>query len=283
MTGLIDTHVHVWDPTALRYPWLDGSADLNKPFLPAAVDRANGSTTGMVFVQCDPIAEHTLDEVRWVAGFGDAWPELRGIVAGANLRSESLVEQLDAVKSAGPVVGIRHNLQGEAIDALADPALVAGLQTVADAGLTFDVCILHPQLAAAVALLRQVPTLRFVLDHVGKPPIAEPITSPPGADWARHIAELAALPGAHVKLSGLAAEARDQTSLDAHAGGYLSHALGAFGPDRAMLGSDWPVSALVGAGGTFASWVDRVLALVDNPAEHRAVREGTATRFYGLG
>lgn len=282
MTGLIDTHVHVWDPSALRYPWLDRNDGLNRPFLPSDVDRAGDRTTGMVFVQCDPIAEQAIAEVRWVAGFGDAWP-LRGIVAGADLRSESLDTHLDAVRATGPVVGIRHNLQGEPIAALADAALLRGLRTVANAGLTFDVCIQHPQLAATVALLRQVPELRFVLDHVGKPPMAASIDSPAGAEWARQLTELAALPGAQVKLSGLAAEAPDQAALDANAAGYLTHALDVFGPDRAMIGSDWPVSALIGAGGTFASWVDRVLALVPDPTAQHAVLEGTATRFYGLG
>lgn len=284
MSGLIDAHVHVWDPTRLDYPWLDGLDALQRRFLPAEVDRGDGLTTRMVFVQAGCTPEQALDEVRWVTGFGTDWPELAGIVADADLRSPDLDASLDALLEAGPVVGIRHLLQGEPIAALDDPALRAGLAKVAERGLTFDACITHPQLPALRRLLGAVDGLSVVLDHLGKPPVDDGIASEAGRAWADEISALAAeLPLVHVKLSGLPAEASDTASLDRNAGALLSHALDAFGPDRAMLGSDWPVSARFGAGGRFSAWVDRVRAAVgDDAGDLAAVEHGTAERFYGL-
>ena len=97
-------------------------------------------------------------------------------------------------------------------------------------------------------LLRTVPDLRVVLDHLGKPPVDEGIASDAGARWRDGIRSLAALPGLHVKLSGLPAESADAAAYDAHVDDFIRFGLEAFGPERSMLGSDWPVSALLGAG-----------------------------------
>ncbi|HWD61140.1 MAG TPA: amidohydrolase family protein, partial [Humibacter sp.] len=114
----------------------------------------------------------------------------------------------------------------------------------------------------------------------------EGIDSAPGRTWARAIDRLAALPLAHVKLSGLAAEASAQESLDVHAEEFLVHALSAFDPARSMIGSDWPVSALTGATTTFASWRERVRAAAITArftdGAVRLIESETATRFYRL-
>lgn len=283
MSTVLDTHVHVWDPSRLDYPWLAGVPVLDRPFLPAGIDR-DGVSRRMVFVQADCRPEQSLDEVRWVAGLGDEWPELAGIVAGADLRSPDLEAHLDALAAAGPVVGIRHLLQGEPIEAFADPALRRGLGSLAARGLTFDACVSHAQLAALRELLGSAEGLRVVLDHVGKPPVDDGIASDAGRAWAAELSRSAAEhPNLHVKLSGLAAEATDRARLDANADAFLAHAVDAFGPDRAMVGSDWPVSALVGAGGGFAGWVARVRRVVgDDAAARRAVEHDTGARFYAL-
>ena len=111
LMGVIDAHVHVWDPRRFDYPWLSGLPALNAPMLPDDVDRAGGRVSGMVFVQADCAAESSLDEARWVAGA--EWPD-SGIVAAANLHDEAaLPGHLDALAEIPGVVGIRHLLQGE--------------------------------------------------------------------------------------------------------------------------------------------------------------------------
>ncbi|MGW9631414.1 amidohydrolase family protein [Agromyces sp. NPDC055520] len=283
MTRLLDTHVHVWDPTRFDYPWLSGLPTVDRPFLPADIDRADGATARMVFVEADCAPAFALDEVQWVAGFGDAWPELAGIVAAADLRAPDLAARLDVLTSNGPVVGVRHQLQSERASDFADPELVAGLRLTAERGLTFDACVTHDQLPELVTLLGAVPDLDVVLDHLGKPPVDDGIVSAAGRAWGAAIERLAELPRVRVKLSGLAAEASDRTLFDVNADAFIAHAVAVFGVDRAMIGSDWPVSAELGVGGTLKAWLDRLRRVTGATGdEWSALEFRTGSRFYGL-
>lgn len=277
--SIVDAHVHVWDPRALTYPWLEGT-DAAAPHLPEAVDRAGGRSTTMVFVQADCLPEQSVAEVRWVAGL--AWPELAGIVAAADLREADLGRRLGELAAAGPVCGIRHVLQEEPVERLGEPALLRGLETLAARGVPFDACIRHDQLGALATLVEQVPTLRVVLDHLGKPPVAAGIESAAGRVWLSALERIAALPNAYVKLSGLIPEAPDEATLRANAPVFIGSALAAFGPERAMIGSDWPVSGHWGPDIGFAAWADIVRAQIVDDAAWEAVRATTATRFYRL-
>ncbi|MEU1971564.1 amidohydrolase family protein [Microbacterium sp. NPDC019599] len=275
----LDAHVHVWDPRRLDYPWLSGLDELDGPRLPD--DYRSEDERRVVFVQADCRPDQALDEARWVADLD--WPELAGIVAGADLRSPDLSDHLDALADVRGFVGIRHLLQGEDAARFADPDLRRGLALLAERGLTFDACIRHPQLDALIALLESVPGLRVVLDHLGKPPVAEGLASVAGQRWAEGLRRLAALPGTHVKLSGLPAETDDGRAYFTHADDYIRFTLDAFGPDRAMLGSDWPVSAVFGMRSTPEEWSDRVrFATGIDGEEWEAVSARTGVRFYGL-
>jgi L-fuconolactonase len=280
MTSVLDTHVHVWDPRTLDYAWLDGLTALDRPFLPDDYRRGGGADR-VVFVQADCRPEQSIDEARWVASLD--WPELAGIVAAADLRAPDLEGALDALAQVGRVVGIRHLLQDEDVAGLTDRSLQRGLAVLAERGLTFDACIRHPQLDALVDLLATVPGGRVVLDHVGKPPIGDGLDSAAGGRWAAGIHRLAALPGTYVKLSGLPAEAMDAAAHDAHADDFLRLAVDVFGPDRAMVGSDWPVSARLGASVAPDAWAERVrtaTALAGHEWEQGSSQTGA--RFYGL-
>lgn len=286
ITAIIDAHVHVWDPRVLNYPWLEGFATLNRPMLPNAVDRADGQVRGMVFVQADCDPESALAEARWAAQL--EWPELLGIVAGAQLNDlAGLPRHLDALQEIPRMVGIRHNLQGEPDAVFDSEDLVAGLTMLARRGFTFDACVQHSQLPLLVRLLERVPSLHVVLDHLGKPPVAEGLDSDAGRAWAASIDALAVSENVFVKVSGLAGEAPDAAAFDAHADRFIRHVVDAFGPTRAMLGSDWPVTAVLGAGGAaegFSTWAARVrTASGVSPSELRALESETATEFYSLG
>jgi L-fuconolactonase len=278
--SIVDAHVHVWDPRVLTYPWLADAGAAAAPHLPEAIDRADGRSTRMVFVQADCLPEQSVAEMRWVAE--SAWPELAGIVAAADLRDATLNDRLDELASAGPLRGIRHLLQGEPVERFAEPALRRGLETLAARELPFDACVRHEQLDALADLLERVPALRVVLDHIGKPPVAEGIDSEPGRAWRAAIERIAALPEAYVKLSGLIPEAPDEQTLRRNGPAFVQAALAAFGPDRAMLGSDWPVSGIWGPDIGFAAWVDLVRAQTADDASWDAVASGSATRFYRL-
>ncbi|MDQ0573857.1 amidohydrolase family protein [Agromyces albus] len=271
---LIDSHVHVWDPRRLPYAWLAGT-ELDRPVLPQEVDRAGGTTTGMIFVEAG--GSDPLDEARWVDE--SEWPELIAIVAGADLTLEAsaVSDHLNALAALPRVVGVRHLLQDTPVEDF--PSVAEGLRVVEAHGARFDACIRHAQLPALIELLAVAPNLTVILDHLGKPPVDEGIGSTAGRAWARNIESLAERPDTFVKLSGMTAESTDPAAFARHADGWIEHALAVFGPERAMVGSDWPVSATFGIGGAFEDWVDRVRRVVGD-TDWPTVSAETARRAY---
>jgi len=269
--SVLDTHVHVWDAGVLDYPWLRGTP------LPAVRLPAHLGHDDAIFVEADARADLALAEVRWVAGLD--WPGLRGIVAAADLRGPTLGADLDALTATGPVVGVRDLLQDEPVAQWRPRERADGLRELARRGLTFDACVRHPQLDALADLLEAAPETRVVLDHLGKPPLDAGLHSAAGQTWQRALRRIAALPRTGVKLSGLPAETDDRALFDAHADAFLEAALEAFGPERAMFGSDWPVSAMRGVAESAGTWAARVRRVAGDGWD--AVSRRTGAAFYG--
>jgi L-fuconolactonase len=175
-------------------------------------------------------------------------------------------------------VGVRRLLQDEPLEFFEDPGLLEGLRALAASGLPFDACIRHHQLPALTTLLGKVPDLRVVLDHLAKPPVAE------GDDgtWERNLRLLAGLPQVSVKLSGMPPEfSGDQVLADARP--WLEVTLDAFGADRSMVASDWPVSAVTAQKVLPGEWISMVLDdLGANDAERESLAWRTASTFYGV-
>jgi predicted TIM-barrel fold metal-dependent hydrolase len=274
MTPLIDSHVHVWDPAVNEYAWLSG--ELARPYLPDEYRAGAPQTTGVIFVEA--AAGDSLSEARWVASLN--WPELLGIVAQAPLElGVAVVDQLARLRDSDRVVGIRRQLQDEPIAFFDHPGLIAGLGTLATTGLPFDACVRHAQLPALTALLARVPELPVVLDHLGKPPVAQ------GDDgtWARDLRALAALPQVRVKLSGIAPEGSPDRAVREQAKSWLLTGLELFGPERCMLGSDWPVSAISEPRESPGEWLAHVLSDVGaSDGDRDWLSWRTASTFYGV-
>ena len=151
------------------------------------------------------------------------------------------------------------------------------MRALAPFGLSFDLCIRHPQFEEAIGLVRACPEVRFVLDHIGKPGIAGGLREP----WQSHIREIAREPNVWCKVSGVVTEADHAAWRLDEVAPYVTHAIECFGFGRCMFGGDWPVSRLAT---TYAGWVDtldRVLAGVSVPDLRRLYRD-TATAFYRL-
>lgn len=274
MITLIDSHVHVWDPTVNAYDWLSG--DFDRAYLPPEYRADAPDATGVVFVQAGAL--DGLGEARWVASLD--WPQLLGIVAHAPLEhGESVAGHLDQLQRIDRVVGVRRLLQDAPLALFEDPGLLAGLRALAARGLPFDACVRHAQLPALTSLLLQVPELRVVLDHLGKPPVA---TGDDGR-WERDIRALAALPQLRVKLSGLAPESSPTRPVRGQAHAWLLTALDAFGAERCMVGSDWPVSAVSSSGEAPGRWLANVLEDTGASAVEREwLGWRSASEFYGL-
>jgi len=203
-------------------------------------------------------------------------------VGWVDLAAADVAAQLDGLRAGTGgelLVGIRHQVQDEPDpDWLLRPEVLRGIEAVGAAGLAYDLLVLATQLPAARTVAGRLPHVRFVLDHLAKPPIAAGQWQP----WADDLAGLAELPNVSAKLSGLVTEARWDGWDAEQVGRYARHALDVFGPGRCMVGSDWPVC-------TLAAGYGQVLDLAGtftvglNDAERANVLAGTATRVYRLG
>jgi L-fuconolactonase len=197
-----------------------------------------------------------------------------GVVGWTDLTAPDVAERLAELRSAGPLVGIRHQVQDEPDpEWLTRPEVVRGINAVGVAGLVYDLLVKPPQAAAALDVVRRLPEVSFVLDHAGKPDIAGGMWEP----WATWITDLAALPNVAVKLSGLVTEARTDWE-PADVLPYARHVLSAFGPSRTMYGSDWPVCTLAATPGQVSALAEEALS----PGDRIQVLGETARLIYGL-
>jgi L-fuconolactonase len=279
---IVDAHVHIYDPKAIRFDWMASVPKLNRPHLPADYTRltAGVAVDTFVFVEVDAAPGEHLREAEWVTKQAEHERRLRGMVGSIPLSNgESAHGDIKAFADMPLARGVRQLIQGHVDEpgwCLKD-AFVAGVQLLPKYDLTFDLCIYHPQLKDATELCRRCPDVRFVLDHIGKPGIKAGLMEP----WKTDLAALAKLPNVWCKISGVATEADHAAWSEAQLTPYIQHAIAAFGYDRVMFGGDWPVSALAT---TYQRWVDLVDAVTAkaSPAERRKLYRDTAIAFYRL-
>ncbi|MFF8392472.1 amidohydrolase family protein [Streptomyces sp. NPDC016172] len=279
--GIVDAHHHVWDLSVRDQDWIRGAelAPLRRDFTLAdlAPQARAAGVTATVLVQTVTVPEET-PEFLALAADSDL---VAGVVGWTDLTAPDVAETLAGLR-AGPggeyLVGIRHQVQSEPDPRwLERPDVLQGLSVIAEAGLVYDLVVKPHQLAAAVAAAQRLPGLTFVLDHIGKPPIASGELDP----WAQQIRRLAALPNTVCKLSGMVTEADWGSWSVAALTPYADTVLDAFGPARLMFGSDWPVCRLAA---TYAEVLAaaRELTAGLGPAERHDVFTGTAARTYDL-
>ena len=239
---IVDTHLHLWDPGYLRYPWLDGNALLNKPYLLDDYNHATGpvAVEKMVFLQCECDPAQFMDEAAWVTELASTEPRIQGIVPWAPLElGDGARPHLEALAQNPLIKGIRRIIQFEADpDFCLRPDFVRGVQALADYGLSFDICIHHGQMANTIQLVGQCPNVQFILDHIGKPDIKQQQLDP----WRSELRQLASFPNVWCKMSGLVTEADHQRWQPVDLQPYIDHVLEVFGFDRVMYGGDWPVA-----------------------------------------
>ncbi|MFC8680442.1 amidohydrolase family protein [Microbacterium ureisolvens] len=278
----MDAHLHLWDTDVLTYDWLDGPLlrSFGPDELDVALQDAPDDDCGFVFVQAECAPEQAVAEVDWVSSLADRVP-LRGIVARAPLEDPAATDRHLAAFAERPlVVGVRRLLQSEPEGFCLRPGFLRSAEGVASAGLSFDACVRWTQLPDVVAFADALPDLAIVLDHLGKPELGSPQAADPadGTPWAESLRDLARRPNVTCKVSGLPAESAGEWT-DAQVRPFLDIALDAFGPDRLLFGSDWPVS------GPFGRWLDTVTSWLDDRVGtrgHHAVLRENAERVYRL-
>lgn len=276
----VDTHVHLWDPMRLGYDWIAGNDTLDRRLeLPEfAAASAALPLEAMVFMECAVNAGQALDEARWVTGLARLEPRLKGIVAAAPLeQGEAVRSHLEALSELPLVRGVRRLLQSEADDFCLRPGFMDGVSMLSEFGFSFDVCIFHRQLANVIAFADRVESVPMILDHIGKPGIADGLVSP----WAEEMRELARRPNVVCKISGVATEADHRNWTEDQLKRYVSIAIDAFGFDRVMFGGDWPVSTLAI---TYRRWIEILDDLLAGTSEdeRRKFWRDNAVAFYRL-
>jgi len=269
----LDSHQHFWRYSGEQYPWMKPEWPIRRDFLPAdlAPLLAKAGLDGAIAVQ----ARQDLKENDFLLGLADKSPVVKGVVGWVDLRSPQVDEQLQEFAAHPKAVGVRHVVQDEPDDDfMLRPEFVRGIGGLKAVDLTYDILIYPKQLPAAIRLVEQFPDQPFVLDHLAKPVIRDGLLSP----WREQIRELARFPNVCCKVSGMVTEAKWVGWRSDDFRPYLDVVFEAFGIDRLMYGSDWPVALLAG---TYAQVLGLVQAYV--PASHHAAFFGaTAAKFYGI-
>ncbi|MGX4653833.1 amidohydrolase family protein [Micromonospora sp. SCSIO 07396] len=279
--GTVDAHHHLWVRARHPQPWIDPAtmAAIDADFTPddlARVTRAAG-VTGTVLVQANSTEAETVD----LLGVAADHPLVRGVVGWLDVTTPDAADRLArlrATRGGHLLVGVRYSVQDEPDPAFLDRADVRrGITAVGAAGLAFDLLVRQHQLGAAGRLAQDLPGVRFVLDHLGKPALGGTDLD----DWARDLRTLAAAANTTAKLSGLVTEVHRSAWTPQDLRPAVEHALDAFGPDRLMFGSDWPVCLLAS---TYDRWVDTLAELLDPLGDDdlAAIWRHTARRAYRL-
>jgi L-fuconolactonase len=269
---LIDAHCHVWRIGENGHEWPTRDlAAIHRDFDLNSLKQASNfnDLSGVMLVQSQPSERDTV----WLLGLAAADPLALGVVGWTDLTALDATARIATLAKDQWLKGLRPMLQDLANDWILDSKLAPAIEAMIAADLSFDALIKPRHLPAILELVRRWPDLRVVIDHGGKPDIAAGNLDP----WRDQMAALAAQPGVHCKLSGLLTEAGQTPTAEAVAP-YAAHLIEAFGPDRLMWGSDWPVLNLAG---DYPSW--RVMCEAWVPPAHRAALFGeTARRFYRL-
>jgi L-fuconolactonase len=274
----IDAHQHFWRYSPETHGWItDDMSKIRRDFLPVDLDPelVANDVCGTVAVQ----AEQSEKETRFLVELADSTNTILGVVGWVDLRAHDLSQRLEHYSQFESLVGFRHIVQAEPDDRfLLREDVLRGMASLERYGFTYDILIYPRQLAAAVALVEKFPAQRFVIDHLAKPDIRG--GSGFGA-WRDGIRALARHPNVYCKVSGMVTEADWASWKPADFAPYLDVAFDAFGIDRVMFGSDWPV-CLVAATYTQIVGALEQYAQKLSPADRNKVFCANAARFYGL-
>jgi len=272
----IDAHQHFWSYDVGRDTWItEEMSRIRRDFLPEdlVAHLSESGSHGTVGVQADQSERET----ELLLTLAERHAFIRGVVGWVDLLASDLPQRLEHYVTCERFRGVRHVAQAEADDFLARDDVVRGIERLRALGLTYDILVYAHQLPAALALVERLPDQAFVVDHLAKPKIRDREMEP----WAAHMRRLAQHPNVCCKVSGLVTEADWHHWQPDDLRPYLDVVFEAFGADRLMFGSDWPVCLL-------AASYSRVVEVIERYASHLSAADreqlfgGTAMRFYGV-
>lgn len=289
---ILDTHQHLWDIRKQHLPWLSGAPEvLRRNYLPADYAAATeGLPIRALYMEVD-VAEGSLNEeaelLRRLCASGSS--QTFAAILGGRPASEQFEEYLRRHIDGGFLKGVRRVLHTPDTPRglCLKQDFVKGVRTLGKLGLTFDLCMRPGELGDAAALAAECPDTVLVLDHCGNADAKAFMKTPPqepahrAEDWQRAIERLALKRNVHCKISGVIESLPGGWSTE-QLSPVVNHCLDAFGPDRVVFGSNWPVCLL---GGTMRSWVKALGEIVAArpPAERAKLWAENARRIYRLG
>jgi len=239
----IDSHQHYWHFNTADYGWMgENMSVIKRDFLPTDLlpELKSIDFDGSVAVQ----ARQSLEETNWLLQLADEHPHIKGVVGWLDLQSEQAEEQIAAFAKHPKAAGVRHVIHDEEdLDFMLRPAFIRGVQLLEKYDLVYDILIFPTHLANTIEFVKQFSDKQiFVVDHIAKPLIKDGIVSP----WKEDIVALAKFPNVYCKVSGMVTEADWNTWKPENIRPYLDVIMEAFGPERILIGSDWPVCLVAG-------------------------------------
>lgn len=285
---IIDTHLHVWDPARLSYSWIKGNPLFDRPYLVEDYVRDLGDVVveAMVFLECyadfTPERGQYLEEVAFVEDEAKRDPRLMAIVPMAPLEMGRGVEgMLAEMAERHPMVrGIRRIVEfdDDPRGLTLSDGFVEGVNLLEKYGMHFEINVNHTQMDIVRDFVQRIPMTPMILDHCGKPGIAEGEL----AQYREDVAELSRHPNLWIKLSDLPVEADHAAWTDADLRPYIDATLEAFGPDRTIYAGDYPVCLQATTLPRWVETLDRALAGL-SAIELRKIYRDNANAFYRLG
>ena len=255
---IIDTHLHLIDRTALRYPWLAGVPALNRDFSydEYAVEAQRVGVERVLHMEVDVDPADIEAETARVEGLSrQPGSMLAGVVASCRPEEADFPAYLERQRATPFIKGFRRVLHVMPDELSEDALFRDNIKRLGGTGLTFDLVVLPHQIPKAIALADLAPDVQFVLDHCGVPDIKGGAEHP----WREHMSEIARRQNVVAKISGVVAYADAGSWAVETLRPYVEHTINSFGWDRVVWGSDWPVCTL---GGGLSTWVAATHALL---------------------
>lgn len=233
---IIDSHQHFWKYHSDTHSWIDESMKvISKDFLPSDLKPIleKNHVDGCIAVQ----VEQTEKETEFLLNLAQENPFIKGVVGWVDLRASNVKEKLEYFLKNSLFKGVRHIVQTEPNDFMLQHDFQNGISQLAQFNLTYDILVYPHQLSNAVKLVEKFPDQRFILDHIAKPQISEGIEK----EWRLNIDKLANHSNVYCKLSGMVTETQNfQWNINDFTP-FLDVIINAFGIDKVLFGSDWPV------------------------------------------
>jgi L-fuconolactonase len=273
----IDSHQHFWKYNPVNHAWIDDDMKvIRRDFMPSDLQPIlqQNNIDGCVSVQVN----QTEEETDFLLELADSHSFIKGVVGWIDLRADNIYERLEHYSQLKKLKGFRHIVQGESdSEFMLRPQFKNGISELGMYDFTYDILIYHYQLEQAIQFVKLFPEQKFVLDHIAKPDIK----SGEYALWQTNIKKLALHENVFCKVSGMVTEGEWHGWKHSDFKIYLDTVVKAFGTDRLMYGSDFPVCTLA------ATYEEQLNIVTDyfssfTMLEKKKIMGDNASKFYGL-